>query len=63
MIKSSIGLQVACLDYGNWDMHTGLGKPGDTNGWMHRQLADVAACLAAFAKDLGPASPTSTWSR
>ena len=53
MIKSNIGLQVACLDYGNWDMHTGLGTPGDTNGWMHRQLADVAACLAAFATDLG----------
>jgi len=29
MIKSNVGLQVACLDYGNWDMHTGLGKPGD----------------------------------
>jgi len=36
-------------------MHTGLGKPGDTNGWMHRQLADVAACLVAFATDLGAA--------
>jgi uncharacterized protein (DUF1501 family) len=55
MIKSNVGLQVACLDYGNWDMHTGLGAPGDTGGWMHRQLADVAACLAAFASDLGPA--------
>ncbi len=53
MIKSNIGLQVACLDYGNWDMHTGLGKPGDANGWMHKQLLDVATCLAAFAKDLG----------
>lgn len=55
MIKSNVGLQVACLDYGNWDMHTGLGKPGDTTGWMHRQLADVAACLVAFASDLGAA--------
>ena len=54
VIKSNVGLQVACLDYGNWDMHTDLGTPGDTNGWMHRQLADVAACLAAFATDLGP---------
>jgi uncharacterized protein (DUF1501 family) len=55
MIKSDIGLQIACLDYGNWDMHADLGTPGDTNGWLHRQLADVAACLAAFATDLGPA--------
>jgi uncharacterized protein (DUF1501 family) len=54
MIKSNIGLQIACLDYGNWDMHADLGKPGDTSGWMHRQLADVAACLLAFATDLGP---------
>jgi uncharacterized protein (DUF1501 family) len=53
LIRQGVGLQVATLDYGNWDMHSGLGKPGDTNGWMHRQLADVAACLAAFAKDLG----------
>ncbi|HEX4015541.1 MAG TPA: DUF1501 domain-containing protein [Frankiaceae bacterium] len=55
MIKSNIGLQIACLDYGNWDMHADLGKPGDTSGWLHKQLADVAACLAAFASDLGPA--------
>ena len=54
MIKSGVGLQIACLDYGNWDMHTDLGSPGDTAGWMHRQLADLATCLAAFAKDLGP---------
>jgi uncharacterized protein (DUF1501 family) len=53
LIKQGVGLQVACLDYGNWDMHNGLGKPGDTTGWMHRQLADVASCLAAFATDLG----------
>ncbi len=55
VIKSNIGLQIACLDYGNWDMHTNIGKPGDTTGWMYRQLADVAACLVAFAQDLGPA--------
>ncbi|MDQ1671965.1 MAG: hypothetical protein QOC98_527 [Frankiaceae bacterium] len=53
LIKGNVGLQVATLDYGNWDMHNGLGRPGDANGWMHKQLADVAACLAAFATDLG----------
>ncbi len=55
LIKSNVGLQVACLDYDNWDMHAGMGTPGDTTGWLHRQLADVATCLAAFATDLGPA--------
>jgi uncharacterized protein (DUF1501 family) len=55
LIRQGVGLQVATLDYGNWDMHNGLGKPGDPAGWMHKQLADVAGCLAAFATDLGPA--------
>jgi uncharacterized protein (DUF1501 family) len=55
LIKSDVGLQVACLDYDNWDMHAGMGQLGDTKGWLHGQLADVAACLAAFATDLGPA--------
>jgi uncharacterized protein (DUF1501 family) len=55
LIKSKVGLQIACLDYQNWDMHAGLGQPGDSTGWLHGQLADVAACLAAFATDLGPA--------
>ena len=53
LIKGGVGLQVATLDYGNWDMHAGLGKPGVTTGWMHKQLLDVAACLKAFAADLG----------
>lgn len=55
LIKANVGLQVACLDYGDWDMHHDIGAPGDTRGWMHRQLADVAASLAAFATDLGTA--------
>lgn len=46
-------MQIACLDYGDWDMHHDNGKPGDARGWMHRQLADVAGSLAAFAADLG----------
>jgi uncharacterized protein (DUF1501 family) len=53
LIKSGVGLQIATLDYGNWDMHAGLGKPGVATGWMHKQLLDVAACLKAFAADMG----------
>jgi uncharacterized protein (DUF1501 family) len=53
LIKGGAGLQIATIDYGNWDMHVNLGRPGDANGWMHRQLLDVGACLAAFAQDLG----------
>jgi uncharacterized protein (DUF1501 family) len=53
LIKGNAGLQIATIDYGNWDMHVDLGRPGDTTGWMHKQLLDVGACLAAFAQDLG----------
>lgn len=53
LITSGAGLQVATIDYGNWDMHVDLGQPGDATGWMHKQLLDVGACLAAFAQDLG----------
>ena len=53
IIKRGLGLQIATIDYGNWDMHTGLGRPGDAKGWLHTQLSDVANCLAAFSKDLG----------
>ena len=30
MIKDEVGVQVVCIDYGNWDMHTDLGpvRPG-----------------------------------
>jgi uncharacterized protein (DUF1501 family) len=55
LIKSNVGLQIACLDYQNWDMHADMGRPGDTKGWLHGQLSDVATSLAAFATDLGPA--------
>lgn len=53
LIKAGAGLQIATIDYGNWDMHVDLGQPGDATGWMHKQLLDVGACLAAFAQDLG----------
>jgi uncharacterized protein (DUF1501 family) len=51
LIKSGAGLQVAAVDYGNWDMHDGLGAA--SSGWMHDQLTELAQALAAFATDLG----------
>ncbi len=51
LIKANLGLRVATIDYGNWDMHVGLGK-SDT-GWMHNQLLEMSTALAAFAKELG----------
>ncbi len=52
LIKAGVGLQVACVDYGDWDMHSGLGAPA-TGNWMYDQLTVVAGALAAFAQDLG----------
>ena len=50
LIKSGIGLEIACLDKGGWDTHVGQGQ---TSGWMPGLLADLADSIAAFLRDLG----------
>jgi len=52
LVKAGVGLQVACVDYGDWDMHSGLGS-AEQGSWMYDQLTVVAGALAAFAQDLG----------
>jgi uncharacterized protein (DUF1501 family) len=52
LVKANVGLRVATVDFGDWDMHVGLGRVDD--GWMTRQLTDLGRALAAFAADLGP---------
>jgi uncharacterized protein (DUF1501 family) len=51
LIKQKVGLQVACVDEGDWDMHAGMGTVG--KGWLHDHLSELAQALAAFATDLG----------
>jgi uncharacterized protein (DUF1501 family) len=51
LVKSDVGLRVACVDLGGWDMHTGLGKVD--NGDMQRMLTSLGESLGAFAADLG----------
>ncbi len=53
LIKAGVGLQAACVDYGDWDMHAGLGR--SDSGWMRDKLTELASALAAFATDLGRA--------
>ncbi len=58
LIKANVGLQIACIDYGDWDMHVGLGlasEIADTtkDNWMRDHLAELATALAAFGTDLG----------
>ncbi|MEV6597079.1 DUF1501 domain-containing protein [Actinoplanes sp. NPDC051346] len=54
LIKADVGLMTACVDSGDWDMHENLGAaaPGKR---MYDHLSALAAALAAFARDLGPA--------
>ena len=58
MIKGGVGLQVCCIDFGDWDMHVDLGpiRPdGNTTGsyWFADHLLEFTTALAAFMKDLG----------
>lgn len=52
LIKNDTGIQVAAVDYGDWDMHVDLGA--FDNGWMFDHLTELSGSLAAFAQDLGP---------
>lgn len=59
LIKAKVGLQIACIDYGDWDMHVGLGLAntagnigGTDDNWMRDHLDELAKALAAFGTDL-----------
>ena len=56
LIKANIGLQMAAVDYGDWDMHSGLavGSLDPTQGWMFDKVTELANALLAFYTDLGP---------
>jgi uncharacterized protein (DUF1501 family) len=51
LVKSDVGLRVACIDVGGWDMHTRLGTVDD--GDMTALLTPFGQALGAFATDLG----------
>ena len=51
LVRVGAGLQTACVDLGDWDMHSGLGKAG--TGWMLEKATELGGALAAFAQDLG----------
>jgi uncharacterized protein (DUF1501 family) len=52
LVKAKVGLRVATIDLGGWDMHTNVGNVG--GGDMRNALDGLAKALAAFATDLGP---------
>lgn len=58
LIKAGVGLQVAAIDYGDWDMHSGMGTTDE--GWLHDHLTELSAALAAFNQDMGPQMNSTT---
>jgi uncharacterized protein (DUF1501 family) len=52
LVKANVGLRVATLDFGSWDMHSDLGR--FDGGWMKDQLTELSGAMAAFATELGP---------
>ncbi|HQR28400.1 MAG TPA: DUF1501 domain-containing protein [Nocardioides sp.] len=55
LIKADIGARVVTIDYGDWDMHTGLGSTSlAADEWMVSHLDHFAGSLARFFEDLGP---------
>lgn len=53
LIRAKVGLQLVCIDYGDWDMHSDLGTVD--GGRFQRRLSEWSAGVAAFATDLGTA--------
>ncbi|MEZ0579828.1 DUF1501 domain-containing protein [Nocardioides sp. MH1] len=51
LIRADVGTRIVTVDYGDWDMHEGVGQVHD--GWMNDHLAHFAASLKAFFADLG----------
>ncbi len=53
LAKADLGMEVACIDYGGWDMHQNIGLPGNAQGPFSSMAKDFATGLAAFRTDLG----------
>lgn len=53
LARSGVGMEAACIDIDDWDMHYGLGKASDAQSWFARRSRDFAEGLAAFRTDMG----------
>jgi uncharacterized protein (DUF1501 family) len=51
LIRADVGTRVVAVDYGDWDMHEGVGQVD--GGWMFDHLRHFAGALKAFFTDLG----------
>ena len=57
LLRSGIGLEIACLDSELWDTHVAQGADA---GWQATLARGLAEGIAAFARDLGPRLETTT---
>ncbi len=54
LIKAEVGAKMITIDYGDWDMHNGLGTNDPQPGqWMYDHLDHFANSMKAFFDDLG----------
>ncbi|MGL5830087.1 MAG: DUF1501 domain-containing protein [Angustibacter sp.] len=51
LIRAGLGLSLAAIDIGGWDMHTGEGNVG--GGDLRNHMVELDAGLGAFVRDLG----------
>ncbi|MDO5499265.1 MAG: DUF1501 domain-containing protein [Propionibacteriaceae bacterium] len=54
LAKAGVGMEAACIDLGDWDMHVGQGAGDDPNGWFNRLARVLGDGIAALRRDLGP---------
>lgn len=53
LAHSGVGIEVACIDLGGWDMHQQVGSAGDAEASFSRLSRELAEGLAAFRRDMG----------
>lgn len=53
LTKAGIGLEVACIDYGGWDLHQNSGALYQSSGAFASMAKDLAGSIAALRTDLG----------
>ena len=51
LIKANVGLEVACVDLGDWDRR----NAGTNDGYLRDHLKEFGDSIAAFLKDMGDA--------
>jgi uncharacterized protein (DUF1501 family) len=52
LIKANLGVEVACVDLGDWDTHE---NAGTNDGYLRDHLKEFGDSIAAFVKDMGAA--------